>query len=379
MKKILPFSMSFLLLASIAASIPLLVLYYQNIGLSGAQIGLLSGIGPLIIIVAIPFWTGLADARSKHRLFLGLVLLVAAAALFALPWFSTFAPILLLIALYSFFFGPVTSFSDNAAMFTLDDERHLYGRVRLGGTLGFAIASTLTGFLVQAYGVRLAFWSAALLLLIAALVSRRLRYPPALAAKAPRESSPKLFRDPRWWLFLLVAFAAGIAFSAYADFLFAYLNQLGAPASVIGLTFTLGTVSEIPILFFGNKLVHRFGAFGLLLLSTAITGARLLLFGAAGSIGPILWLQLLNGFTSPATWVAAVAFADEAAPPGLSATAQGHLGAMAFGFGPAVGGFLGGLLLGTAGGHVLYYTFGAIILVIVAIVAIAERFLKKDG
>ncbi len=60
---------------------------------------------------------------------------------------------------------------------------------------------------------------------------------------------------------------------------------------------------------------------------------------------------------------------------GLKATGQGMLGAMTFGIGSAVGGFLGGFLLENIGGRGLFLTFGVILVVGVAVVL----FLEKGG
>ncbi|MCK7519702.1 MAG: MFS transporter [Ignavibacteriales bacterium] len=47
MRKIWPFSFYFLYFAAMASLLPFFVLFYQSLGFSGAQIGLLTGIPPL--------------------------------------------------------------------------------------------------------------------------------------------------------------------------------------------------------------------------------------------------------------------------------------------------------------------------------------------
>ena len=74
MRKIWPFSLSFLQFAGVAFTMPFLVLYYQDLGFNGAQIGLLVGLAPLITLVSTPFWTGLADASHRHRFYMGIAL-----------------------------------------------------------------------------------------------------------------------------------------------------------------------------------------------------------------------------------------------------------------------------------------------------------------
>jgi len=104
-----------------------------------------------------------------------------------------------------------------------------------------------------------------------------------------------------------------------------------------------------------------------------VTGSRLILFAAARAPEFVLALQLLNGLTFPAMWVAGVAYADQNAPLGMRSTAQGLFGAMVYGLGLAVGGFIGGPILESWGGHALYLIFGSIVLITVASVALLQK------
>jgi MFS family permease len=182
-----------------------------------------------------------------------------------------------------------------------------------------------------------------------------------------------LLRSRRWILFMAMAFFCGMGFASVNTYLFPYMQQLGASAGVMGLALTLATLSELPVLFFADRLLKRLGSFGLLALGMGVTGVRLLLFAAASAPAGVLAFQFLNGFTFPAVWVAGVSFAYENAPPGFSATAQGLFGAMIFGFGAAAGGLLGGLLLEAVGGRAMYLVFGLLVLGSLALLAPLER------
>ena len=61
MNKVWPFTFYFFLFAGIAFISPFLVLYYQELGFSGTQIGLLTGVSPLVTFFSATLWTGLAD------------------------------------------------------------------------------------------------------------------------------------------------------------------------------------------------------------------------------------------------------------------------------------------------------------------------------
>jgi PPP family 3-phenylpropionic acid transporter len=378
MRKFWPFTFYFLLFAGMASVSPFMVLYYQGLGFTGTQIGLLTGIAPLVTIFSAPLWTGLADASGQHRLAMSLAILCGVSTLIVFPLLNAIVPVLLIAVLFNACMAPITPFADSSTMFMLAEGKEMYGRVRLGGTIGYGLAALVTGMLVQNYGLRFAFWGCAALYFFSFIVSQRLRYGQVETGTPLGGRTRSLLANPRWLLFLVLAFAGGAALAAFNNYLFSYMKELGANESMMGLSLTIGTISEIPVLFFGNQLIKRLKPYGLLILSMAVVGLRFLLFAASREPGLILVIQLLNGLTIPAMWVAGVSYADANAPPGMSATVQGLFNAVFFGIGMAVGGFLGGPLLDRLGGQGLYFLFGAAVLAIVAVVALFQRSLPAE-
>ncbi len=378
MKKLWPFTFNFLLFAASACVSPFIVLYYQGLGFTGMQIGLLTGITPLITFFGAPLWTGLADATRRHRLIMSVTILGGVMVLFVFPLLHAFVPVLLIAILLNVFFAPTTSFADSATMSMLADKKELYGRIRLGGTIGYGLAASISGMLVQDYGLKFAFWACAALSLLAFTVSQKLTYGQSKAGGSTRGQVGALLKNPRWLPFLTVAFAGGMTLAALNNYLFPYMKELGANESTMGLALTIGTISEVPALFFANRLIKRLKSYRLLMLAMILTGIRLLLYAASGKPGLVLFIQLLNGLTFPTMWVAGVAYADENAPAGMKTTAQGLFGAMVAGVGMAVGGLIGGPLLEGIGGRGLYLVFGVIVLATVAIAALIQRCLPAE-
>lgn len=373
MNKAWPFTLNFLLFAAMAFVVPFLVLYYQSLDFSGTQIGILTGLSPLVTMVCAPFWTGLADQTRRHRLIMSTVIVICIVILVVIPWLSTFIPILLLVLLYSAFNAPVGSFTDSATMFMLGDKKELYGRIRLGGTIGFGIAASIAGVFVQSYGLRYAFWGSALLMFVALLVSQRLVFGTAHTGAPITRGLRQLLNDKRWILFLTLALAGGFALAANNTYLFPYFKELGTTEALMGLALTIGTLSEIPVLFFGNRLLQRFTANGLLLLAMIISGLRLIALALVRTPDAALLIQLINGLTFPAMWIAGVAYADQYAPPGMRSTAQGLFGAIVFGLGLAIGGFVGGPILEKWGGQAVFLSYGVVVLVMTATVALLQQ------
>jgi PPP family 3-phenylpropionic acid transporter len=367
MKKIWPFSFYFLYFAALASLQPFLVIYYQGLGFNGIQIGLLTGAAPLITLVAAPFGTALADLTRRHKLIMGFGLASAVIMAWALPALTSFAAIFALIGLYNIFMAPVGSLADSATMTMLGNEKTKYGRIRLGGTFGWGMFAPIAGLFVQNYGLKIAFWMFAVISLINLFVSQKFDY-----GKQDEQTSSKggirmLLQNKSWMFFLVTSFLGGVGSFSVASYLYPYMAELGATETQMGIASFIATLTEIPIFFFGHHLIKRFTSHSLFITALVMMGIRSLLFAAAATPLTVFAIQALGGMMFPAMWLAGVTYTDENSPAGLKSTAQGLFGAVSFGFGAAVGGFIGGVLLESIGGQSMFFVLGVLILVLLAL------------
>jgi MFS transporter, PPP family, 3-phenylpropionic acid transporter len=368
MKKIWPFTFYFLYFAAFASLMPFFVLFYQRLGFSGAQIGLLTGVPPLITLVAAPFWTSVADVKQWHKWVMGLGILATIVIIFLLQSLTSFIPVFAIIILFNFFFSPVPSLADSATIAMLGEERAMYGRIRLGGTIGWGLFAPIAGALVQNYGLRIAFWGFCVIMLMNFFVSQRFVYESHEKDVSNRGGIRVFLTSRRWIHFLFLAFLGGLGAFSAAFYLFPYMAELGASESMMGIAITISTLTELPIFFFGNRLVKRFSAYGLLVLALVLLGVRALFYAAVSTPFMVLVVQAFGGMIFPAMWTAGVSYADENAPAGLKSSAQGLFGAVTFGVGAAVSGFIAGPLLESIGGRGMFLVFGMIMFVGLAVV-----------
>ncbi len=378
MKKIWPFSFYFLYYAALSSFFPFIVLFYQELRFSGTQIGLLTGIPPLITLFAAPFWTSIADAAHRHRLIMSLGIVVAVVSALILQSMTTFILIFIVIIIYNVFFSPVASLADSATMAMLGDDRGTYGRIRLGGTIGWGVFAPIAGVLVDNYGLKVAFWTFSAIMFVNLLVSQKVVHDSAEHAQSKNQGIRYFLTSRLWILFLLSALIGGLGALSVSSYLFPYMAEMGASESMMGVASMIATVTELPIFFFGNRLVKRFGSQGLFTLALVMMGIRSFFFAWVSSPIAVLIVQGIGGTIFPAMWLAGVAYADEHAPAGLKSTAQGLFGAMSFGVGSAVGGFIGGLLLESIGGRGMFLVFGFVIFCGIAAIEIVKRVLPAE-
>lgn len=260
----------------------------------------------------------------------------------------------------------------------LGEQRAMYGRIRLGGTIGWGLFAPIAGALVLNYGLNIAFWVFAGIMFLNLLVSQKFSFGKPEEHASDHHGIRMLLTNRRWVIFLLFAFLGGVGAFSAASYLYPYMSELGADSRQMGVALTVATLTEIPIFFFGDRLVKRFGSYGLFMIALVLVSIRSLLYAVASTTFMVWVVQIFGGMIFPAMWVAGVSYADENAPAGLKSTAQGLFGAVMFGIGSAVSGFVGGILLENLGGRGMFFVFGIVILVGLVLVEGIKRLLPRE-
>ena len=108
-------------------------------------------------------------------------------------------------------------------------------------------------------------------------------------------------------------------------FLGILIKEIGGSNALVGKAFSLGALTEIPIMLFSATLLRRFSPRVMLGFAYLLYIIRLFLFSIIPSITWVLPLNLLHGISFGLYWIATVAIANEIAPDSLKGTAQGAL------------------------------------------------------
>jgi PPP family 3-phenylpropionic acid transporter len=164
--------------------------------------------------------------------------------------------------------------------------------------------------------------------------------------------------NKQWLIFLITLLISGIGLSTAHSYLFLYLKGLGASKSLMGLSLAIATLSELLIFFYSGRLLDRWGTRKILIATLIVHVVRLIGYSLARTPEQVLLIQLLHGPTFSLIWVAGVSYANQMAPKGMGATAQGILSATYFGLGATGGGLIGGHLYEAIGLSQMYFWAG---------------------
>jgi MFS transporter, PPP family, 3-phenylpropionic acid transporter len=361
----------FLYFGAWACLAPFLSVYYKGLGFSGSQIGFLASISPLTTLIAASFWSGLADATQHHKRILLTAVAGSAFSILALSLVNMYWLMIPIVACSAFFTAPIIPLIDNSTLALLGDRQDQYGKQRFWGAVGWGLTGPVTGWVVGNFGIR---WAFACFLIFAVFL-----FFSGFGVKVTRSGQTPLFwpelrrliTNRVWILFLLVVFIGGSGLMVIDYFLFIFMTEIKASSALMGISLTVATLSELPVLFFSSQLLRKWGPRGLLIIS--LSACVLRTFGYSISTQPwqALLLQLLHGLSFSAMWIAGVSFANQIAPEGLGTTALSLFTGTAMGLGGITGAILGGALLDRFGGAGMFrvtsmYVLAGLVLFIAA-------------
>ena len=346
--------------AAAASLWPFMALFYDRLGFTGTQIGVLRGISPIVMLISAPLWGALSDSTQQHKRILliaigGTLLMVASLSLA-----TGYIWLMVIAILYAFFGAPIIALMDNTVLHLLQGEKQKYGRQRIWGAVGWGLASPLIGLLSERLGQQWIFYGYLLMMTCALFVASRMFISQQSIRPQFWHDIGTLLTNKQWIVFLVSILFGSMPLSIANTFLFLYLKDMGASEILMGLSLTAATLSELPMWFFSDSLLRRWRPRGMLMFS--ILACALQAFGYSLATVPlvIMAFQLIHGPAFSVMWSAGVAYAADISTESTRATAQGMFGGVTMGLRSALGTLIGGVLYDRVGGAMTFRIGGLI-------------------
>lgn len=318
-------SLYFFYFAGAGIYVSFINVYYSSIGLSGFQIGIINTLAPVIGIFGSLLWGMLSDRFGKIRLLMMAAALGSAVASFGVGTARTFSWILPLAAVYSLFVSTIGPLLDSSNLAELGEHKDRYGMQRIWGTIGYTITSSTVGLVLEKTGLHFMFvlYPAFMLALFAATPGLRSR--PIRMGESLFRGVSQMVRRREWQFFAASVFLLVLGSNGVSNFLGIAMKDMGAADWMLGLVWTMASLAELPVMFFGAYLVHRLGASRMLTVAFMCYIVRISLFGLMPIPIWALGINLLQACTYGLFWIGSVTYANDLAPDNLKVTSQSLL------------------------------------------------------
>lgn len=360
----------------VGVSLPFLPGYFKTLGFNGAETGVLLSVGPTLAMVMPPLWGQWADRSGRGGRVLLLVVWGSVAGLFLLWKATSFAEVLVGLAVHTAFASSITPLTDSLALHHIRSRGGTYANIRRWGSLGFILTAFPFGFFVKDINHWTVLTPLVSLAAAGVLCAATLARAPLAVRTGPRASWRGAFdilKQREMAVFLIATSLHWMACAPYHGSLAPHITALGYPASLIGVSSSLGVVSEVVVMMTWARWGPRFSAKTLLYACFGFSAVRWALMALFSEPWILVGASLLHGFTFGAFYLASIEWVTQRTPDSLRATAQTLYAAVTFGVGGVVGYRGAGVLYDVLGGHQLFGVAAVVALFPMAALSFAQR------
>lgn len=336
--------------------------YYQSKGMSVSQIGMLSAIGPLLALVMQPTWGMISDRTGKHMAVLRIALLGAAGGVlcyYGADSFWLFAACILVYGFFNCAIGPI----GDAVVLDMARENDLeFSRIRMGGTLAYAVAVVLAGMYLRdnptaSFGITAVAWSS-MFVLTWFMRGDVKKYKPDR-----KEGVLSCFKSKKVLFVLFYACIFQIVLGCYGSFIGVVVTDMGYDNATIGRLMCVSALSELPVLLCIHFLMRKVRIEYLLLTAGVAMTVRIWL-PLTGSIACIFLGQALQGVTYMIMYYGCVMFMNQNFPKEHRGTGQSMFYMVQSGIASTFSNIAGGWLGERIGLTRTYFYYGLVLLIV---------------
>ena len=347
-----------------------LTVFLQKNGFTPSQVGIINGINFAIAICATPFWGVIADkVRSNRKVIIYCMSLGSIFwALIPIASRITIGPILLIylmIPISSFFRLPANSLMDAFNVQTCAREGIVYGKVRMWGSISFAIMSISLTAILPWVGVEASFFMYGIAYVPLLFLLSRMK--DSADGDEIRKSIPikemqfsRLFKNYYFLTYMVFAIFMQMPINTSSSFLPYLVEVVGGDSILYGLVNGYRAFLEVPMLLLIVPIQKRFPLPVAIILAGVLYTIELSLYSYATSLVHIMALLSIHGMAGGLMIGASTSYVFTMAPVGLNSTAHTINGAMNS-IAAIIGNILGGMLIMIVGIQQFYSVLSRIV------------------
>lgn len=290
--------MYFFYFASLGILLPYLGLYLQSLGYVAAQVGLVFAVIQGTKIIAPNIWAWLSNVQHGGMSMVRLAALLSCMAFSLMLLSNSLMTIIIISFLFSFFWNALLPQFEVVTLNLLGDATASYGRIRLWGSVGFIVAVTGGGWLLETVGLE--YWPHITLLILGLVLSACFFVKSAerTTLSTSSTSMKSVLMDKQIIAFFTVLFLLQASHGPYYSFFSIVLNEQGYTESQVGQFWSLGVIAEIVLFLIMHHVLKQVSLRGALLISILLTMTRWLLMAWFVDSLPVLIIaQVLHAIS----------------------------------------------------------------------------------
>ncbi|OIJ18974.1 MFS transporter [Anaerobacillus alkalidiazotrophicus] len=350
--------------SSMTIIVSYLPVYFQVNGLSNSEIGILLAIGPFAAMVSQPFWGYMTD---KYKTSKKIIVLCLISAIFSgLIMFHSFQYGLIMyftVFVFYCFMAPVGGLGDSLSQKTANQMNISFGSIRMWGSVGFAVMSLLSGFLLAYIGIQYIYLPFMFFLVITLLMASRVKDVETSKKPISLRDALKLLKNKKFILFLFIIMLVTITHRTNDSFLGIYLLEIGGTEAFIGWAWFIGVISEALIFATATYWFRKYHVLTFTIFAAVLYSIRWLVMGLVPNPYLVLSLQMLHGLTFGMFYLCAFNYITRTIPEELQSTGQLLFYSFFFGLSGMIGASIGGQIIERVSTTNLYFllAFSAIV------------------
>lgn len=335
---------------------PVLSAYLMNdLGFTGTQVGVIYSLLPLATIIS-PFVGGqFADRYFSSQKVIAFLQLSGGVMLLFIATVTEYSTMMLLMFLYCLLYAPTLALTNSVAFINLKDSEKDFGKIRVGGTLGWITAGLLLSGWRLAAGSNEVFAFQGDTLLLAGIISILMGFhsftlpdtPPNKEGASPFAfmEALKMLKSKNFMIFLIISFVVSTELMFYyiltAPFLIS--DSIGVDSKIIAGVMAIAQVAEIFVMaLLLPYFLPKYGIRKTMVVGILAWPIRYIIF----AIGAPVWLVIasltLHGFCYVFFFTVAFIYVDRVAPSDIRHSAQSLITLVVLGIGNYIGSLFAG-------------------------------------
>ena len=322
------------------AWLPLIFGYLPTLGFTAWQQTIILNAFPVSAILAIFFSNPIADRLFPAERFMAFSSLIAAISIGVCGFVTSFWPFCIGMWIHCFFYAPTISMASSIAFNALSDPKRDFGRVRVGGTIGWVVASwPMAGLIGGSVGPEITYIIAAIAAFCLAAFSLLLPHTPARRSARHGLSWLGSFRHlakPAISVLWIVTMLDAALRQWYYNWTDSFLQQIGIAENWVMPLMSIGQVSEIAAMAMLGYFLSRLGWKPMLMMGIAAQLIRFLVFALLPLQSTVILVHVLHGFCYTFFFATVYIYINEVLPRDARSSTQGMFNLMSLGVGPLI-------------------------------------------